>query len=248
MEHRYDFVPDLPDHRDFRYMRMKGLGATAIPARVDLRAQCSPIKNQGVLGSCTANSLAGIVEFENRRAGKNPPDLSRLFIYYNERALENTIRTDGGAQLRTGIKSLASVGVCPEEHWPYLTDAFTRKPDQEDYDVAAEYKINVYSRLRNKDDMLNCLADGFPFVFGFTIYDSFESDVVARTGNVPMPHTSEKSLGGHAVYAVGYDMETERFLVANSWGTDWGQQGFFTLPFAYVTDPDLACDFWMVQA
>ena len=201
-----------------------------------------------ISGNCTGNSLAGAVEFELRKAGKNPPDLSRLFIYYSERAIEHTTRTDSGAQLRDGIKALASLGVCPESHWPYLIDKFTHKPDATDYKLALPFKISKYARLTTRDDMINCLASGFPFVFGFTVYASFEGQEVAQTGIVPMPQKSEQMLGGHAVYAVGYDLDTDRVLVANSWGTDWGQGGFFTIPFAYLCNTDLCEDFWKIRA
>lgn len=244
---RYDYVPDLPDFRDYAYAQ-HGYRAAIVPRHVDLRGGCSQIKDQGQLGSCTGNSLAGSVEFETRRAGRNPPDLSRLFIYYCERAIEHTTRQDAGAQIRDGIKALATNGVCPESEWPYIISQFARKPTTKDYKDALSFKISKYVRLTTKDDMINCLASGFPFVFGFSVYESFESAEVAKTGIVPMPKKSEKLLGGHAVYAVGYDLDSDRVVVANSWGTGWGQQGFFTIPFAYITDTNLAEDFWVVQA
>ena len=244
---KYDYAPDLPDFRDYAYAD-HGARAAVVPRQIDLRHGCSAIKDQGQLGSCTGNSLAGATEFELRRAGRNPSDLSRLFIYYAERAIEHTTRSDSGAQIRDGIKALATVGVCAESVWPYDIAKFRRKPAKADYTAALANKISKYIRLSTKDDMLNCLASGFPFVFGFSVYASFEGADVAKTGVVPMPGKSEKLLGGHAVYAVGYDLDTDRVLVANSWGPGWGQGGFFTIPFAYLTDTNLAEDFWCVQA
>jgi C1A family cysteine protease len=247
MKRKYDYVPDLPDHRDYGYGE-HGFRAAVVPRHVDLRGGCSAIKYQGQLGSCTGNSLAGAVEFETRRAGRKPPDLSRLFIYYCERAIEHTTRSDSGAQIRDGIKALATQGVCPESEWPYVIAHFRRKPTLQDYKDAAAYKIGKYMRLASRDDMVNCLAAGFPFVFGFSVYESFESAAVAQTGVVPMPAKTERCLGGHAVYAVGYNLDTDTVLVANSWGTGWGQSGFFTMPFAYLLDTNLAEDFWCLQA
>lgn len=247
MKRKYDYVPDLPDFRDYAYAE-HGYRAAVVPRHVDLRGGCSAIKDQGQLGSCTGNSLTGAVEFETRRAGRNPPNLSRLFVYYNERAIEHTTRSDAGAQIRDGIKALATQGVCPESEWPYVISQFTRKPTKKDYLDAQPFKISKYLRLTTKDDMVHCLAAGLPFVFGFSVYASFESAEVAKTGIVPLPSKTEKQLGGHAVYAVGYDLATDRVLVANSWGLGWGQQGFFTIPFAYLANSDLAEDFWCIQA
>jgi C1A family cysteine protease len=95
--------------------------------------------------------------------------------------------------------------------------------------------------------MRSCLAEGFPFVFGFTVYASFESAKVANTGVVPMPVLAEKVLGGHAVLAVGYNDKQKRFLVRNSWGTGWGMSGYFTIPYAYLTDSNLADDMWTIR-
>ena len=246
---KYDNVPDAEDKRDFKYAE-HCMTVENLPRQVDLRAGCSAIKNQGILGSCTGNSLAGATEFETRKAGMNPPDLSRLFIYYNEREVEGTISQDAGAQIRDGVKVLATYGVCPEADWPYLIDQFSRRPEDHDFANALPYKISKYVRLdnTNKEELQHCLASGFPFVFGFSVFSGFESQEVAATGIVNMPQNGETCLGGHAVYAVGYDMDTDRVLVANSWGDGWGQRGFFTIPFAYITNPEYAQDFWTIQA
>ena len=172
-------------------------------------------------------------------------DLSRLYIYFNERALEGTIDFDSGAQIRDGIKVLAKFGVCPESSWPYDISQFTRKPTAACYKEGLKHRISSYHRLQTLDEMLNCLAEGFPFVFGFTVYESFESLKVAQTGIAPMPKKTERALGGHAVMAVGYDQKQKRFIVRNSWGTQWGQAGYFTLPYAYIET--LASDFWTIR-
>ncbi|MDE2027986.1 MAG: C1 family peptidase [Candidatus Omnitrophica bacterium] len=239
----YGWIPDRPDHRDYLYSAIAP--KVRIPSRVDLRNECSPVENQGRLGSCTANALAGNLEFLEEVNGSPYKDLSRLFIYYNERAIEGTVNYDSGAMIRDGIKGLAKYGVCTELSWPYDISEFTRKPASACYKQALKRRIVSYHRLLTLDEMLNCLAEGFPFVFGFSVYESFESAKVASTGIVPMPGKKEKLLGGHAVLAVGYDQRQKRFIVRNSWGPQWGQEGYFTMPYKYLET--LADDFWTIR-
>jgi C1A family cysteine protease len=243
----YGWVPDLPDHRDKLYARVHRLPAR-LPRLVDLRAKCSVIEDQGALGSCTGNALAGAVEFlEKKSAAARFVDVSRLFIYYNERVIEHSVAEDAGAMLRDGIKTLVRQGVCSEARWPYVIAKFATKPPRACYAEAREHQVTAYARLQTVDEMRACLADGFPFVFGFTVYESFESSTVARTGIVPMPKRRERVLGGHAVLGVGYDDAKKRFLVRNSWGTGWGMKGYFTMPYGYLGNRDLSDDFWTLR-
>src|SRR5439155_1776681 len=186
---------------------------------VDLRPGCSKVENQGQLGSCTGNALVGALEFLERKDQVRLVNLSRLFVYYNERVIEHTTKSDAGAMLRDGIKTLVKQGVCTEKRWPYAISKFAAKPSPACYKEAADHQVTAYARLQTVNEMRACLADGYPFVFGFTVYETFESARVAETGVVPMPRPREKVLGGHAVLAVGYDDAKKRFLVRNSWGT-----------------------------
>ena len=244
---RYGWIPDLPDARDkfFRVPRSAG----ALPKSVDLRSKCPAIYDQGELGSCTANAIAAAVEFDQRKQALTQTFTpSRLFIYYNERALEGTIEIDSGAMLRDGIKAVASAGACPETMWPYLESTFATCPPAPCYAYAKLHPAVQYARVpQDAGHLKTCLAAGFPFVFGFTVYESFESDVVAKSGIVAMPASGEESVGGHAVMAVGYNDAAQRFLVRNSWGSGWGVGGYFTIPYAYLTDADLADDFWVIR-
>jgi len=245
---QYGWVPDLPDARDHMYAAPQPVLAK-LPAKVDLRPQCPPVVDQGQLGSCTANAIANAHLFDQRKQKAPQPFLpSRLFIYYNERAMEGTVNSDSGAMIRDGIKSIAKQGVCAEKQWPYTIAKFTRKPAQACYKEAEKHQAVSYQRLvQTLTQLKGCLASGYPFVFGFTVYESFESQEVAKTGTVPMPAASEQVLGGHAVLAVGYDDPTQRFIVMNSWGTSWGMRGFFTMPYSYLTDTNLSDDFWTVR-
>ncbi len=243
----YGWLPDVPDHRDQRYAAPVRV-LRALPRAIDLRPQCPPVYDQGNLGSCTANAIGAALEFDQLRQGKRAFTPSRLFIYYNERVMENTVGEDAGAMIRDGVKSVARLGAPPESpDWPYVLARFRTKPPAKAYRQALRYQALLYRRVaRQLDQLKGCLAAGFPFVFGISVYESFESASVARTGKVPMPKASEQNLGGHAILAVGYDDVARRFLVRNSWGDDWGQRGYCTIPYAYLLDENLADDFWTI--
>ncbi len=243
----FGWVPDLPDHRDVLYGIVRRVPAR-LPLRVDLRPMCSPVEDQGNLGSCTGNALAGALEFLERKDKVSFTDLSRLFIYYNERAMEHTVKSDSGAMIRDGIKTLAKQGVCPEAKWVYTESKFAAKPPATCYKEALKHQITSYQRILTLDEMRTCLSDGYPFVFGFTVYESFMSQRVAKTGMASMPKKGEKVVGGHAVVAVGYDDGTKRFTVRNSWGPSWGVAGYFFLPYAYLSDRNLSDDMWTIRA
>ena len=242
----YGWVPDLPDQRDYLFRAVRKVPAK-LPSSVDLRPLCSKVEDQGDLGSCTGNALAGALEFLERKDKVSFVDFSRLFIYYNERLIEHSVHSDSGAMIRDGIKTLAKYGVCSERTWPYVISRFDVKPVAGCYKEALTHTITSYHRILTLDEMRTCLAEGFPFVFGFTVYDSFESQQVARTGVVNMPGKGETVAGGHAVLAVGYNDVKKRFIVRNSWGAGWGMKGYFTMPYAYLKDRNLSDDFWTIR-
>src|SRR5665213_2163194 len=239
--------PQLPDHRD---KKLSLAGPVVLPPLVDLRTDCfePSIYNQGQLGSCTANAIGALFEAELKKQGLTDFMPSRLFIYYNERVMEGDPSVDGGAEIRDGMKSLATQGVCPETNWPYIENLFAKEPPALCYASGLLNKATSYLAV-NQDifSLKSCLALGYRFTFGITVYDSFESGAVASSGMVPIPGQDESVLGGHAIACVGYDDSKQCFIMRNSWGTTWGLAGYFYLPYSYVLNTDLASDFWTLR-
>jgi C1A family cysteine protease len=233
--------------------RVYGLRATprmyssAAPLRVDLResGRMPPVYDQGALGSCTANALCAAQQYIDVDATQG----SRLFVYYNEREMEGATSTDSGALLSDGISAFVKFGVCPEPQWPYVISRFATKPTQACYNAALENVVTRTTRLHASEPAMKaCLAAGVPFVVGFQVFESFESAAVASTGDVQMPKKGEKCLGGHAVLCVGYDDARRVWIMRNSWGGDWGDSGYFYMPYEYLLDPSLSGDLWSIDA
>lgn len=290
----FGWMPDLPDYRDYTAespeiqallegsnlaknatltaKASKAAKAPALAASVDLRAYCSPIENQGSLGSCTANAGVGMIEYYQRRAFNTYLDGSRLFLY---KVTRNLLKWTGdtGAYLRTTMKALAGFGICPEEYWPYSdtktgqngvpTDPFEKEPSSFCYSFAANYKSISYFRLDTPgltkpallDRIKSYASAGLPSMFGFTVYSSYTQQSAA--GKIPYPNPGEGTVGGHAVMIVGYDdnmiikngaKQTKgAFLIRNSWGTGWGMAGYGYLPYEYVLQGQ-ATDFWTIAS
>lgn len=279
------WLPDYPDFRDHTVdydkvpTRLKPLGQKSVkamltkvgvgkpakvslPASVDLRPWCSPVENQGSIGSCTANAGVGIVEYFERRAFGKHIDASRLFLYKVTRNMSHWTG-DTGAFLRTTMGALVLFGVPPEEYWRYVTADFDKEPSAFCYAFAQNYQAISYYRLDPPGTSRNVLLDriklflsaGLPSMFGFTVYNSIGQ--AAATGKIPYPTRGEKVEGGHAIVAVGYDdamkiknanagavKTTGALLIRNSWGTGWGPMGgYLWLPYEYVLR-GLAIDWW----
>lgn len=244
---KYGWKRELPDHRNKKVLKVSH--NTTLPQNVDLRSGVVQILDQGDLGSCTSNAIASCMQFLRAKENVDKSNLSRLFIYYNERVIEGTVKSDSGAEIKDGIKVVSKLGVPRETDWPYDITKFKIKPPSVCYKNALTDLAIEYKSIDNTDLSLiqQQLALNIPIVCGFSVYESFESDQVAKTGVVPLPGTNEQLLGGHCVLLVGYDNVTQRFTCLNSWGKNWGSGGFFTIPYAYLTNSSLASDFWQIE-
>jgi len=276
------WLPPMPDLRDYtaeteeikpivKKLKKGKAVPKALPVTVDLRAWCSPIENQGALGSCTANAAAGMIEYFERRAHNKHIDVSRLFIYKTTRNLMG-VTGDTGAWLRDVMGALVLTGVAPEKYWPYTTNkqpgpagdrTFDEEPSSFVYAVADNYEALRYfchdpmgrniPYAKVLGSIKYFLASGVPSMFGFYGFDSFEHSNV--TGGIPFPCPGERAKWGHGIVAVGYDDNKKiknticskttkgALLIRNSWGTGWGDQGYGWLPYEYVLN-GYASDFW----
>ncbi len=247
-QRNFGCIRDKPDSRDHKYVP-KPEHLAKPPAKVDLRPQCPPVYSQAPLNSCTANAIAAAIQFERMRL-KLTPDFtpSRLFIYYNERKLAGTTGKDAGAPLRDGIKSVASLGDCPEPRWPYDPKKVSDAPPEPCYKEAVRYKDLSYQAVQQDLAHLKaCLAAGRPFVLAIHVYSSCETPAAKKAETFPTPKAGETLIGTHAVMAVGYDDAARHFIIRNSWGPGWGLQGYFYLPYDYMADPAYAGDFWTLS-
>ncbi len=240
---RYGWKPSLPDHRD---LLADTTGLVPLP-EVDPRGEMPAVFDQGQLGSCTANAVGAALEYDGMLDGATPVTPSRLFIYYCERQIEGSLgKGDTGAFGRDGFKAAKRYGTPPETDWPYDTSKYADDPPQSAWDDAAAHKLtkSYKSVPRSVNQFKSVLSNKQTIAFGFSVYDSFESADVAKTGIVPMPTQDEQQVGGHEVLAVGYlAAEPNYLLVRNSWGPDWGLAGYFLMPWQYILSTDLASDF-----
>ena len=237
-------IPDVPDARDVHYV--PPVDTATLPQSVDLRPLCPTVYDQGDLGSCTANAIGAAIEYNQMQTGKQSFVPSRLFIYFNERVLEGTIKQDAGAMIRNGIKTVVRLGAPPEEVWPYDESAAFTQPHPDAYAAAKLDLVTVYCRVGQTLPLMQaCLMEGFPIVFRYTCFPSM--DHTWDDGVIPMPGPTEPEDGGHCMLIVGYNNANRTFLVRNSWGTQWGQQGYGTMPYDYILSPQWTTDLWTIR-
>lgn len=250
MMHRFGCKKSPVDDRDFVLMLSTShlLTGTKLPPMVDLRSIGPPVYNQGDLGSCVSNGIAYCVQHDQiKRKLLHQFMPSRLFIYYNTRVLEGTVDEDSGTTIRGALMAANKKGVCPETIWPYLPEQYRHKPSNEAYSSGLQHLVNVYARIQlDLEQMKQCLANGYPFVFGARLYPSFE--LTKSDGIVNMPKPKESMLGGHCMTCLGYDDARQVFIVRNSWGHKWGDHGFCYIPYAFMTNHNYVFDVWTIRS
>jgi C1A family cysteine protease len=228
---KFNIKPSLPDDRDYIY---RSDSTEVLRESVDLREWDTIVESQDSLGSCSANAITNAYELcVNRMYPEYFTHLSRLFIYYNTRLEHGIVEEDEGMFLRDGMKSLTRYGVCCEDLWPYDITKFNIEPSEEAYEDAKKRRILRYQKLISTYYITEVLNNNKPVVFGMTIYDSF-MNLNERISTVSFPSRKEKSMGGHAMCMVGYDLKKRLFLAKNSFGTDWGEDGYCWIPFDYI--------------
>lgn len=236
---KYRLLADPPDWRDIPYDQVRA----PLREQVDLRPWASRIEDQGHLGSCVSNAVAGVYELLiNLEMPDKFVDLSRLFVYYNARLIEDSVNDDAGVYVRDGIKSLKKYGVCAESIWPYDISKFAMTPSVGSYEDANTRNIKNYYRLSGLNDMLDALNNNRPVIFGMEAYASFD-DVTADHPILAMPLATAEPLGAHAMCLVGYDLKKELVLARNSFGIHWGLDGYCWIPFDYVKSEFM--DIWV---
>ncbi|MDB5097706.1 MAG: peptidase [Cyanobacteria bacterium RYN_339] len=220
-----------------------------LPATVDNRQYCSPVADQGNLGSCTAFSMGkGLREYIANKNGEKAAPVSALWLYYYERAHMGAqyIKEDSGAMMADGEYVLTHDGDADQSTWAYSIAKFAVKPPKAADATAAAHKLQASQDLTNFDDVKAALAAGQPVAFGFTVYESFQN--IGDDGVMPMPASGEGVLGGHAVLAVGYDDTKKLLTVRNSWGSGWGDKGYFYMPYDFAShmtgDNDNTSEWW----
>ena len=252
VQYYYGAKVDRPDHRDLK----KVYQPSEIPRyhpNVDLRKYVGHIYNQGELGSCTANALCAAYGLDLTKQSSYPSggyyyfNSSRLFLYYNTREYEGTTYSDAGASIRDTVKALNRQGVCKETDWPYIIRNYTTKPPPSCYRAAEGNNLCKYERLNQDINQLRaCLKDNCPVAFCFNVYPSFNGFNNKYYGEMPMPGPYEQLDGRHAVIAVGYDDKKRRMIVLNSWGSGWGDKGYFYMPYDFITNSSECFDFWKI--
>ena len=252
---------DAPDPRDnqFAFRLTPEHHARKLPPKVDLRPECITAYNQGNSGTCTAHAVAGAFAYLHRKHKRHPMRPSPRFIFYNEMAMTRQLGSRCTVHLRDALKAVAVKGVCPESHCKYRDDErlLRKRPHEKAFSAARSRKLVSYHRIPMEPHssqmflkhLKHCLADGYPFVFGFMTYKSFdERGGKWKDGVMPIPNRKKEAKeGGHAVMAVGYDDARKAFIVRNSWGPEWGLNGYFLMPYKLISDPKITFDFWTLR-
>ncbi len=242
------WTPDHPSHRHKKYTEIADQTMLGQPKpNANLTGFFPGVVNQEGLNSCTACACTGAYEYELGLAKGQTVSahFSFIFVYYNQRVLQDSLHYNSGATISDCMYTLNQCGACAEDDWTKNFPEFTKKPYKTCYEDALNNRIGAYYQLdRDINQMKACLSEGHPFIFGFSAYDSAKD---APNGDIPMPGDDDSFAFGHAVVAVGYDDEKQLFNIRNSWGNSWGNNGYGTIPYKYLEDEGLSRDFWTLR-
>jgi len=252
VQRKYNLKKDPYDPRDYMFKAEKlGVNNITLPISYDLRTSgfMPPVLNQGSLGSCGPNQISNALRFCLKKNKFQDFQPSRLFIYYYTRLIEGSpLNEDSGISIRGGLNAVQKYGACNETIWNYNVSNFSTQPSTDAIN-AAQNHIPGFRYIRIQQNLINikqAVYGGYPVILGLQLYSSFESDTTAKTGIVNMPNKqTEQLLGGHCVSIIGYNDNAKIFILMNTWG-NWGNKGFFTVPYDYILDPTLASDFWII--
>ena len=251
----YNHQKDLQDecHVDSFKEEHYTIASINLPKSFDLRQLgfVPSILDQGTLGSCGPCEISNAIRFCLKKEKTIDFQPSRLFIYYFTRLLEESdVTQDTGISIKGALVTIQKYGACSEINLPYDITKFAIKPSVSEMTSALQHipGFKYKSIPQSLISIKQALFSGFPIVLGIQVYTSFESDIVANTGNVPIPNLqSENLLGGHSISIYSFNDTTQLFTCSNSWGNNWGQDGYFTIPYAYLLNPNLASDFWQIS-
>ncbi len=220
----------------------------SVPKKVDLRQMCSPVEDQGMTNSCTANAVVGALEYHQRKAGRSVTDMSRMFVYFNSRKMSNTENQDTGSFIHHAMAAVLAFGACEERLWPFDPAMTTMQPSTLAYQNGMHHEAVQYARTELGNPAMAALAVGLPVVFGTFIPKEYY-DQARQTGIMPVDNRSaQRPGGGHAMLMVGYDIPAKVWIVRNSWGQNWAEGGYFKLPFETMTSYSDPSHFWTIGA
>ena len=247
-KHIYNLQKDTINEADHTLsINLRVTSTPSQPLNIDHRSTCPDVYKQGSIGSCSAQVLCCVFYHNLKKFHyDNIFNPSRLFLYYNTRAMKHSIDYDNGGSIRDALKAFHEYGICPETSWEYDIDNLKITPPEEAYLFAQDYTGIIYARVPQiLNQLKQCLIDGYLFVFGMAVHSNFESQIVETTGRgLQQPTINDIYLGGHAACAVGFNENERVFIVRNSWGTEWGDQGYFYMPYDYILNPNLVFDIW----
>lgn len=208
---------------------------------VDMRPMFTAVRNQGELGACTVFAMVGVYEYLLKKLQMEKTDLSEHFVYYNVSVGSDGEPVDDGSSLFAVATSMSEHGICLEELCRY--DSTLSRPSQEAYEEAQNHLVKKVKNVpigadqtANHKAITSALAEGYPVIISLKLYDSFGTGI---RGFVSRPTPEEKQQdkhGNHAMVLCGFSDEEKVYIVRNSWGTDFGDQGYCYIPYSYVDD------------